>query len=104
MVIGMARYTPAQTSHSKPSFTFERHDLPNGIRVLLRRDERAPIVSLQTWCRGGSAMDPEGKTGMAPSLYPMENWTDELKLWAAALMRRLGWIGPITTSTLRPRP
>ena len=46
-------------------FHFTRHRLPNGLVILLQPDPRAPVVSFQTWCRAGSAVDPDGRTGMA---------------------------------------
>jgi zinc protease len=45
-----------------------RHDsitLPNGLRVLILPDRRAPVVSIVTWVRVGSADEVEGRTGLA---------------------------------------
>ena len=61
----MARFDTEQRQTSLIKFPFIRHRLDNGLVVLLQRDDRAPVVSLQTWCRAGSAVDPTGKTGMA---------------------------------------
>ncbi|MEE2785723.1 MAG: pitrilysin family protein [Myxococcota bacterium] len=46
-------------------FHFTRHRLANGMVILLQPDPHAPVVSYQTWCRAGSAMDPAKRSGMA---------------------------------------
>ena len=92
MVVDMARNTPAQPSHSELSFPFERYHLANGVRVLLQRDERSPIVSLQTWCRGGSAMDPNGKTGIA-HLFEHLMFTGTVAVPDGELDRRIESLG-----------
>ncbi|MDP3939050.1 MAG: pitrilysin family protein [Deltaproteobacteria bacterium] len=45
--------------------------LPNGLRVLLLEDHRAPIVSFQVWYRVGSRDEKLGKTGLAHLLEHM---------------------------------
>jgi len=41
------------------------HQLKNGLKVLLLREPRAPIVSLQVWYRVGSRNEELGKTGIS---------------------------------------
>jgi predicted Zn-dependent peptidase len=48
-----------------PHVPIERHRLPNGLRVLLSRDERAPIVAVNLWYDVGSRHEKAGKTGFA---------------------------------------
>jgi predicted Zn-dependent peptidase len=43
----------------------DRHRLPNGLRVILSRDDRAPIVAVNLWYDVGSRHEKPGKTGFA---------------------------------------
>jgi zinc protease len=45
--------------------------LPNGLRVLLLQDRKAPVVSFQVWYRVGSRDEIPGKTGLAHLLEHM---------------------------------
>jgi zinc protease len=45
--------------------------LPNGLRVLLIEDHKAPVVSFQVWYRVGSRNEIPGKTGLAHLLEHM---------------------------------
>ncbi len=44
---------------------FEKHNLSNGLTVLLIEDHTVPIVSYQTWVRVGSVDEQIGKTGIS---------------------------------------
>jgi zinc protease len=48
-----------------PEIPIERHTLPNGLRVVLSRDNRAPIVAVNLWYDVGSKHEKPGKTGFA---------------------------------------
>ena len=48
-----------------PHIPIDRHQLPNGLRVTLARDERAPIVAVNLWYDVGSRHEKPGKTGFA---------------------------------------
>jgi zinc protease len=48
-----------------PHVPIERHRLPNGLRVILSRDDRAPIVAVNLWYGVGSRHEKPGKTGFA---------------------------------------
>jgi predicted Zn-dependent peptidase len=48
-----------------PHIAIERRQLPNGLRVILSRDERAPIVAVNLWYDVGSRHEKVGKTGFA---------------------------------------
>ncbi len=48
-----------------PHIPIERHTLPNGLRVVLSRDDRAPIVAVNLWYDVGSKHEKAGKTGFA---------------------------------------
>jgi zinc protease len=48
-----------------PHVPIERHQLPNGLRVLLSPDDRAPIVAVNLWYDVGSKHEKPGRTGFA---------------------------------------
>jgi zinc protease len=48
-----------------PSVPIERHALPNGLRIILSPDDRAPIVAVNLWYDVGSRHERAGKTGFA---------------------------------------
>jgi len=43
----------------------ERHTLANGLRVVLHRDPRLPLVAIDLWYHVGSKHDRPGRTGLA---------------------------------------
>ena len=48
-----------------PLVRIVRHALPNGLRIVLSQDERAPIVAVNLWYDVGSKHEKAGKTGFA---------------------------------------
>ena len=50
---------------ARPGSVIERHELPNGLVLLLLIDNQAPVFSYQTWFRVGSRHEHPGKTGIA---------------------------------------
>jgi zinc protease len=48
-----------------PHIPIDRRQLPNGLRVILSRDDRAPIVAVNLWYDVGSRHEKPGKTGFA---------------------------------------
>jgi len=48
-----------------PHVPIERHQLPNGLRVILSPDDRAPIVAVNLWYDVGSKHEKPGRTGFA---------------------------------------
>ena len=48
-----------------PQVPIERHALDNGLRVILSRDPRAPLVAVNLWYDVGSKHERPGKTGFA---------------------------------------
>lgn len=44
---------------------YEQFSLPNGLRVLVHTDRKAPVVAVSIWYNVGSKMEPKGKTGFA---------------------------------------
>jgi zinc protease len=48
-----------------PHIPIDRHQLSNGLRVILSQDNRAPIVAVNLWYDVGSRHEKPGKTGFA---------------------------------------
>ena len=48
-----------------PQIPIERHALDNGLRIILSRDPRAPMVAVNLWYDVGSKHEKPGKTGFA---------------------------------------
>ncbi len=44
---------------------YEQFTLPNGLRVIVHSDRKAPVVAVSIWYDVGSKHEPEGKTGFA---------------------------------------
>ena len=44
---------------------FEEFTLPNGLRVVVHTDRKAPIVAVNLWYHVGSKDEPAGRTGFA---------------------------------------
>ncbi len=44
---------------------FEQFTLPNGLRVVVSTDRKAPVVAVSVWYHTGSKDEPAGKTGFA---------------------------------------
>ena len=54
---------PAQVA--KVDIPFEQFTLPNGLRVVVHTDRKAPIVAVNVWYHVGSKDEPAGRTGFA---------------------------------------
>ncbi len=48
-----------------PQVPIERHALDNGLRIVLSRDPRAPVVAVNLWYDVGSKHEKPGRTGFA---------------------------------------
>ncbi len=44
---------------------YETFTLPNGLRVVVHTDRKAPIVAVNVWYHVGSKDEPAGRTGFA---------------------------------------
>jgi len=49
----------------KVDLAYEEFTLPNGLRVVVRTDRKAPVVAIQAWYNVGSKDEPKGRTGFA---------------------------------------
>jgi len=65
---GVAAFTPV-AALAAPKVTvdipFEEFTLPNGLRVVVHTDRKAPIVAVNLWYHVGSKDEPAGRTGFA---------------------------------------
>lgn len=55
------------SAHAVPSYAERVHEtmLPNGLRVILLEDHKAPVAVFQVWYRTGSRNEQLGKTGVS---------------------------------------
>ncbi|MGA1562528.1 MAG: M16 family metallopeptidase, partial [Gammaproteobacteria bacterium] len=63
----------ANAAVASPAYatTVHEHQLENGMRVLVKEDNRAPVVVSQVWYRVGSSYEPAGLTGISHVLEHM---------------------------------
>src|SRR5207342_609101 len=67
---GGAAFVPS-TAHAdapagaKVDIPYETFTLPNGLRVIVHTDHKAPIVAVNIWYHVGSKDEPSGRTGFA---------------------------------------
>jgi zinc protease len=63
----MGKKDAAQQSASSdiPKIAFEKYTLPNGLDVILSRDQRVPMVAVNLWYHVGPANEEPGRTGFA---------------------------------------
>ena len=47
------------------------HTLPNGLKIIVKEDRRAPVAVSQLWYKVGSVDEQEGKTGLSHALEHM---------------------------------
>ncbi len=75
--------------------------LPNGLKVLLVEEPKAPVVTIQVWYKAGSRNEPIGKTGISHMLeHMMFNGTPTLgpKQFSLTVQRNGGQDNAHTTS------
>ncbi len=78
----------APTEAAKVDINFEKFTLPNGLRVVVHEDRKAPVVAVSVWYHVGSKNEPKGQSGFAHLFEHLmfngtENYDDE-------------WFGPLT--------
>ncbi|MCA3715858.1 pitrilysin family protein [Phenylobacterium sp.] len=61
----VAQPAPASELARLVDIPYERFTLPNGLRVLVHTDRKAPIVAVSIWYGVGSKHEPAGRTGFA---------------------------------------
>src|SRR5688572_33013840 len=67
--LGGVAFAPGQAHAQKPaadvSIPYEEFTLPNGLRVIVHTDRKAPIVAVNLWYHVGSKNEAPGRTGFA---------------------------------------
>ncbi len=53
------------TRNADVDIPFQQFTLPNGLRVIVHTDRKAPIVAVNIWYHVGSKDEPQGRTGFA---------------------------------------
>jgi predicted Zn-dependent peptidase len=63
----LAQTAPAPVADlvAKVDLPYDAFTLPNGLRVLVHTDHKAPVVSVSVWYGVGSKNEPRGRTGFA---------------------------------------
>src|SRR5690606_3567932 len=57
--------TNAASSATEALIPYEEFTLPNGLRVVVHTDRKAPIVAVNIWYHVGSKDEPAGRSGFA---------------------------------------
>jgi predicted Zn-dependent peptidase len=71
LAAGLAAAVPAASALAKApaapavDIPFEQFTLPNGLRVIVHTDRKAPIVAVNLWYHVGSKDEPAGRSGFA---------------------------------------
>ena len=60
-----AEPAPVADLVAKVDIPYQQFTLPNGLRVLVHTDRKAPVVAVSVWYHVGSKDEPKGKTGFA---------------------------------------
>ncbi|QYR52995.1 M16 family metallopeptidase [Lysobacter soyae] len=60
-----AQPAKAQSGAGQLAIPATQFTLPNGLKVIVHEDRKAPVVALHVWYRVGSKDEPAGKTGFA---------------------------------------
>ncbi|MGQ4660536.1 insulinase family protein [Lysobacter sp. F6437] len=67
--MGATAFAPAQAQDAPASagvaIPYQEFTLPNGLRVIVHEDHKAPIVAVNIWYHVGSKDEPRGRTGFA---------------------------------------
>ncbi len=63
--------TPTIATPQKLASDLHEMSLPNGLRILVKEDHRAPVIVSQVWYKTGSIDEPTGVTGIAHVLEHM---------------------------------
>jgi zinc protease len=67
-----AEKAPPQPLETKTSVSsVHEYNLENGLKLLVKRDKRAPIAVIQVWYRVGTSYEHEGITGLSHALEHM---------------------------------
>ncbi len=57
--------SPATRAETRIEIPYQRFVLPNGLRLIVHEDHKAPIVAVNVWYHVGSKNEKQGRTGFA---------------------------------------
>ena len=60
-----AEVAAAAQARADVDIPFQQFTLPNGLRVIVHEDHKAPIVAVNLWYHVGSKDEPAGRSGFA---------------------------------------
>jgi zinc protease len=60
-----AKPAPVSTLIKAVDIPYQQFTLPNGLRVIVHTDRKAPVVAVSVWYNVGSTFEPQGRTGFA---------------------------------------
>ncbi|WP_066651988.1 MULTISPECIES: M16 family metallopeptidase [Sphingomonas] len=60
-----AKPAPVASLIAKVDIPYQKFTLPNGLRVIVHTDRKAPVVAVSVWYNIGSKFEPKGRTGFA---------------------------------------
>ena len=60
-----AKPAPVSTLIGAVDIPYQQFTLPNGLRVIVHTDRKAPVVAVSVWYNVGSTFEPKGRTGFA---------------------------------------
>ena len=86
---------------AKVDIPYEQFTLPNGLRVIVHTDRKAPIVAVNVWYHVGSKDEPAGRTGFA-HLFEHLMFQGSETTTANSSNRSSRWVPP--TRTAPPTP
>ena len=61
----VAKAAPVSALVKQVDIPYEQFTLPNGLRVIVHTDRKAPVVAVSIWYDVGSKHEPKGKSGFA---------------------------------------
>ena len=94
---------------AKVDIPYQRFTLPNGLRVLVHTDRKAPVVAVSVWYHVGSKDEPKGKTGFAHLFEHLmfngsENLPGDFFNYLSRLARPTITAPPRSTAPITTRP
>jgi zinc protease len=89
VLLGLATPGAQSPTPAGIDIPFEKFVLPNGLRLIVHEDHKAPIVAVNVWYHVGSKNEKPGKTGFAHLFEHLmfngsENFNDD---WFKAMAR-----------------
>ncbi len=65
LMLVIAAFISGYSNAQAPKIAFEKYTLPNGLKVILHKDNTAPVVAVTALYHVGSKNEDTGRTGFA---------------------------------------